>query len=177
MKYYAVATLIVVLSLTGCSTTNSMLHLAPDYSALPVTELEHVAHSVESIVAAGDQEFALENTDSVTIDTVQMKQAIRNRVIRHELLSELLDTGFAVEKENGLIAIERTSAYKKARSSRQRDRDAMLVMSENNNRWTIYEGLVEVNEWAPRGLSAVQETFFKARVPLMAAGQRHDDAR
>lgn len=167
-------TLLIALYLVGCSTTNSMLHLAPDYSALPVTELEQMATSVETIVAAGNENFTLEDSGSITIDTVQLNQAIRNRAIRHELLSELLDTGFATEKENGLIAIERSSAYKKARSSRQRDRDAMLVMSENENRWTIYEGLIEINEWAPRGLSAVQETFFKARVPLMAAGQRHD---
>ncbi len=174
MKYIAATTLVFSLCLVGCSTTNSMLHLAPDYSALPVEELAQVATAVETIVAAGDEDFALENSGGVTIDTVQMKQAIRNRAIRHELLSELLDTGFVVEKENGLIAIERSSAYKKARSSRQRDWDATLVMSENDNRWTIYEGLIKVNEWAPRGLSAVQETFFKARVPLLTEGQRHD---
>ena len=50
----------------------------------------------------------------------------------------------------------------------------MVVMSENANRWTIYEGLLKANNWPPDSLSAIQETFFLARVPLMSSGQQHE---
>ena len=124
-------------------------------------------------VSEGNEAPSLESAGGIDVETPAMKQAIRTRAIRFPLLSEMLDAGFAFEDDNGLIAIRRNSAYKKATTSRQRDREAMLVMSENSNRWAIYEGLVEANEWPPRSLSAVQETFFKARVPLMKPGQQH----
>ena len=168
-----VGSLIIGFCIAGCSTTNSLVHLAPDYSELPVDELRVLATEIETVVSAGREEFTLENTGGLAMGDSAIQQAIRTRAIRHPLISELLDTGFAAEGRNGLIAIKRSSAYKKATSSRQRDRDAMLVMSENRNRWTIYEGLQEANGWSPGSLSAVQETFFRARVPLMKAGQQH----
>ena len=159
--------------IAGCGTTGSLVHLAPDYSDLPADELRALAAEIESIVIKGEAEFSLKNVGGIVMDSPEMKQAIRTRAIRQPLLSGLLDSGFAEEGRNGLIAIKRNSAYKKATTSRQRDREAMLVMSENRNRWTLYEGLVEANAWAPRNLSAVQEAFFLSRVPLMAPGQLH----
>ncbi len=159
--------------IAGCSTTGSLVRLAPDYSDLPADELRALATQIEVIVSKGESEFVLDIPAGLRMDTPEMNQAIRTRSIRHSLLFELLDSGFATEGRNGLIAIKRSSAYKKATTSRQRDREAMLVMSENRNRWALYEGLLEANGWAPGNLSAVQETFFQARVPLMGVGQQY----
>jgi hypothetical protein len=168
-----ISCIIIGIFIAGCSTTGSLVRLAPDYSDLPADELRTLATQIETIVSQGEAEFLLESPGGIMMDSPEMKQAIRTRSIRHPLLFALLDTGFATEGRNGLIAIKRSSAYKKATTSRQRDREAMLVMSENSNRWTLYEGLVEANGWAPGNLSAVQETFFQARVPLMGPGQQH----
>lgn len=166
-------TVIIGFCVAGCSTTNSLIHLSPDYSELPAAEVRSLADEIESIVNEGQADYTLEHSGGLNIQTPEMNQAIRTRAIRHGLISELLDSGFAEEGRNGLIAIKRSSAYKNATTSRQRDREALLVMSENDNRWTLYEGLLEANEWAPRSLSAVQEIFLQARVPLMKAGQLH----
>jgi hypothetical protein len=160
----------------GCATSNAMLHMAPDYAELPASDLRELADGIESVVVAGQEDFELPAAGSIAVDTPEIRQAIRTRAIRSSLVSELLDTGFAVEEGNGLIAVRRSGAYKKATTSQQRDRDALIVMSENRNRWTIYEGLLEANNWPPRSLSAIQETFFQARVPLMEPGQVHDEA-
>ena len=171
-----IASAILVLIAAGCSTTNSLIRLAPDYSELPAENLRSLASTIEEAVTEGDEAPTLATAGEIEVETPAMRQAIRTRAIRYPLLSEMLDAGFAFEGDNGLIAIRRNSAYKKATTSRQRDREAMLVMSENSNRWAIYEGLVEANEWPPRSLSAVQETFFKARVPLLKPGQQHAPA-
>lgn len=165
--------LVLVMALAGCKTTNAFVHLKPDYTSLPVENLKTLAAEIEGIVAAGEAEFAVESVGDIRVDVPAIRQAIRTRALRHELVSALLDSGFAREEANGLIAIKRSSAYKKATTSRQRDREAMLVMSENGNRWSIYEGLVEANGWEPRSLSAVQEVFFNARVPLLTSGQEY----
>ena len=157
----------------GCNTTNSFMRLTPDYSDLPAAELRTLADEVEVLVSGEDGDRLLATSTAIVVDTPAMKQAIRTRAIRHPLISELLDTGFAEELGNGLIEIKRSRAYKAATTTRQRDREALLVMSENENRWALYEGLVKANGWRPNSLSAIQETFFKARVPLLKAGQLH----
>lgn len=167
--------LAVVILMTGCSTTNAFISMKPDYSALPAEDLKRVAAAIESIVRDGKEEFALESVGGLVVDTPEIRQAVRTRVIRHELVSTFLDGGFGIERSNGLLAVQRSSAYKKATDSGQRDREALVVMSENNNRWTIYEGLVKANNWPPASLSAVQETFFRERVALLAPGQQHEE--
>lgn len=159
----AVYTLMLALCFAGCSTTNAFIHLKPDYADLPADELRVLAAKLEAIATAGEEDFTLESTGGIVVDLPDIRQALRTRAIRYPLLEEFLATGFAEEEANGLIAVKRSSAYKKATTSRERDRHALLVMSENENRWAIYEGLLKANQWPPRTLSAVQEIFYQAR--------------
>ena len=170
----AVLILAAVAIMAGCNTTNAFISMKPDYSALPTDDLKQIAASIEAIVAEGKEDFTLEGPGGLIVDTPDIRQAVRTRAIRHALVTEFLDGGFGIEQRNGLMAVQRSSAYKKATTSNQRDREAMIVMSENGNRWTIYEGLLEANNWPPASLSAIQETFFQARVPLMKNGQQHE---
>ncbi len=170
----AVVIFVAAVVLAGCSTTNAFISMKPDYSALPADDLKTLAASIEAIVAEGKEEFTLEAVGGIIVDTPEIHQAVRTRAIRHPLVSEFLDGGFGIEESNGLIAVQRSGAYKKATTSLQRDREALVVMSENKNRWTIYEGLLKANNWPPASLSAIQETFFQARVPLLKTGQQHE---
>ena len=90
-------------------------------------------------------------------------------------MAKLLSSGFALEQKDGLIAILRSRDYKKATTSDDRDRNALVVMSENANRWSIYEGIVKFSNLSPKSLSAVQDAFFRARVELMESGQKYQD--
>lgn len=173
----AVALVAVALICAGCSTTNAFVSMKPDYSALPADDLKQVASAIESIIAESKEDFALVAPEGMVVDTPEIRQAVRTRAIRHTLVEQFLDSGFGIEQANGLIAVQRSSEYKKSTTSGQRDREALVVMSENNNRWTIYEGLLKANNWPPASLSAIQETFFAARVPLMKSGQQHAEAK
>lgn len=160
--------------LAGCAATNAFVRMTPDYTDLPVEDVKAVARSIEAIVAEGSETFTIESAGGIQTDTPEILQAVRTRAIRKPLITEFLDGGFGIEEANGLIAIQRGSAYKKATTSGQRDREALLVMSENNNRWTIYEGLLKANNWPPSALSAIQSIFFEARIAHLADGQQHE---
>jgi hypothetical protein len=159
----------------GQSITSTFSSISPDYSALPADVLLEVAREMEREVKAGNREAAVEDREGIVVDTPEIRQAVRTRAARAELIETLLDTGHAWEKHNGLVALLRTRDYGKSTTSRQRDRDAMLVMGENENRWTIYEQIRKASGLSPRSLSAIQAIFARARVELLEPGQKYED--
>jgi len=162
IRYFAMFLVVGVVA-TGCATTSSLIRLAPDYSAIPQQSLMEIALEVEQAVLAGEREPQIADRADVIINQPELIQAIRTRALRNELVRELRALGYVYENESGLIGINRGREYKRATTSRERDRHALLVMSENENRWQLYEGLLKANNWSPRSLSAVQETFASAR--------------
>ena len=116
----------------------------------------------------------LENRERVVVDTPRIRQAVKTRATRNALTADLLATEHAYEQRTGLIAILRSRAYKDATTRQERDRNALVVMSENNDRWAIYEGLLEANDWPAKALPAVQAIFFEERVELLPAGTHYE---
>ena len=169
------ATLALVLLLGGCSTLSSFTRVAPDYATLPEDAVKSIAALVEKAVKDGNREPVLENAGGLTVNTPEITQAVRTRSARHELVAKLLSSGFAMEQKNGLISVLRSREYKKATTGDERDRNALLVMSENANRWSIYEGIVKASNLSPNALSAVQDAFYRARVELLDSGQKYED--
>ncbi len=174
MKRFIAAT--VLLALIGCrSVMAPITHLKPDYSALNAESLQQVAQDIEKAVQNGERDAKIVAPEGIVIDDA-VRQAIRTRAARSELVNAILDSGHACEKNNGLLYLLRTSAYKKSTSSKQRDRDAFLVDNEATDRWTIYEGIMDASKLPPKSLSAIQETFHAARVACMTPGQKYQDA-
>jgi len=164
-------------ALAGCSSVvQPFVHFKPDFSELPEDALAEAALEIERAVQAGDRDAAIANRGGLVLDTEDIRQAIRTRAARSELLNEFLDGGHAYESNRGLVVIQRTRAYKEATTRRQRDRNALLVMGENDNRWAIYEGLIKASNLSSKSLSAVQATFHRARLQCMKKGQEHEDA-
>ena len=163
MRYLAVvfATLIVL----GCSSiVTPIMHLKPDYTTLPEQTVRDIALEIETAVLKGIRQPQIEDRDGIIINDPPIMQAIRTRAARHELVKNFLDTGHAYENDNGLIYIRRTKEYNREGTRKKRDRDAMLVMRENEDRWRIYEGIIRTSNLPPRALSAIQEIFHKARI-------------
>ena len=164
-------------ALAGCGTlANPFVHMKPDYTELPADTLREVAREVELAVQAGERDPRIPDRDGVVIDTELLRQSVRTRAARSEILNTLLDTGFAVEGGNGLVYILRTKNYKKTTKSKERDRNALIVMSENADRWALYEGVLKANDFSPRSLSAVQAIWHDARVAAMRPGQKYENA-
>jgi len=161
--------------LAGCGTLHVFRSLKGGTVQLPEDALKTAAREIEKAVARGQRDMKIEDRDGVTLNSPEIMQALRTRALRYELVSKLLDSGFACERANGRIGILRSSAYKKATTSQDRDRNALLVMNENQNRWTLYEGLLELNHWPSKALPAIERIFSEARKEEMKPGQKFEN--
>ncbi len=163
----------VLLFVSSCGTIRTFVRLAPDYSALPEDQIIEVAKVVETQIWNGKTELNSYQIGKVNLDTPEIKQAIRTRALRIQLVKELLDSGFVYEQNSGLIAILRSSEYKRKTTRQQRDRNALIVLSENNDRWALYEGIIKANKYPSKSLSAIGDAFYKARINLLNPGHRY----
>ncbi|HOV32108.1 MAG TPA: DUF1318 domain-containing protein [Candidatus Hydrogenedens sp.] len=170
----SLASIVLFSMLCSCGTLfHSIVHIAPDYTQLPQDELMKAAQYIEQQIAAGEREPDLSNIKGINLDTPQIKQAIRTRAIRYELIKDLLDKGFVCEQNNGLISIIRNRDYKNKTTRQQRDKNALVIMGENNDRWALYEGIIKANNYSSKSLSAIQDTFYRARLDCLQPGHKY----
>ncbi len=146
----------------------------PDFSELPVDALRAIAADIERQVAEGNREPVLTGLDGLVVDTPTIRQGVRTRAARTELVNTMLDSNHAWERRNGRIWVLRTKDYKTATTSRQRDIDAIMVNGENSDRWAIYEGLIDANRLGRGALDDIEEIFFEARLKHMKVGQMYE---
>ncbi|PCJ63990.1 MAG: hypothetical protein COA73_04680 [Candidatus Hydrogenedentota bacterium] len=166
-----------IIFLCSCASVQStVLRANPDYNELPVDSVSQAALNVEQGIKDGKRELPLESINGFILDTPEVKQALRSRAARSELIQDILTRGHAVEKRNGKISIIRSSAYKKSTSSKMRDRDALFIIMENRDRVIMYQSLTDANKLSPAARSALEVIFQRARVDQMEPGQLYDDA-
>lgn len=168
----ALALTAAVLGATGC---HSFVRMAPDYSELPVDGLHQIAVAIETAVANGVREPALPGGSGIVVSGEAVTQAIRTRAARSELINGFRETGHAAEQRNGTIAVINSREYKKETRRGDRSRNALLIMSENDDRWALYEGLLRDNNYPPRSLSAIQRIFYEARVETLPPGHLYEN--
>lgn len=169
--------LALLVSLTACARlTNPFSTMRADYTSVPEASLNAFASAVEQAVLEGNRTSTFDGYDGVASANEEILQAVHTRAARSELIQALLNSGHAYEQAQGTICILRTRDYKLQTSKKQRDQNALLVMSENANRWTLYEGLCKASNWQRKSLGAVQASFFQARVQSMSAGQKYEAA-
>jgi hypothetical protein len=104
-------------------------------------------------------------------------QAMRSRAARFELIDEFRSMGFSWERRNGRLWILKSRAYSEATTSQDRNRYAFLVYSENDDRWRLYESLIDSNNLPSNSLGAIQEIFFEARLEFMTQGQLYENSQ
>ncbi|GMU93498.1 MAG: hypothetical protein AMXMBFR4_25560 [Candidatus Hydrogenedentota bacterium] len=161
-----------LLCLSGCYT---FMKVRPDYNDVPVEDLKQVALEIERQVSEGNREPELTNRGAVVVSTDEIRQSVRTRAARSHLIKAFLQTGHACEMKNGTIAVLRTREYKKFGTSRDRDRNALLVLGENTDRWAIYEGIVKASNFRPKTLPAVQRIFYEARLEYLDDGAKFEE--
>ncbi len=149
---------------------------APDFAELPVDALRAVAAEIERQIAEGNREPTLSGPEGLVVDTPTVRQGVRTRSARVELLNAMLDSGHAWERRNGRIWVLRTADYKTSTTSRQRDINAIMINGENSDRWAIYEGIIDANRLGRGALSDIEEIFFDARLTQMKPGQKYENS-
>ena len=170
MVLLAAATLVL-----GCGTLSKPLaSFTPGLTPLPEAELRSVAAAIERSVRLGDPGAAVREAPGVSVKSPLLLQALRTRTLRHPRVTELLRQGHVYELRNGLIKIKTSRAYSKATTRQGRDQNAVLVQRENEDRWSIYEALIEENTWPGRSMDAVRAIFFEVRVDAMVPGEYYE---
>ena len=167
-----VLALVLVAGLSGCHT---FVKMKPDYAELPVDTLREIAVQIEQAVKDGEREPQIEDRGGVVLSTDTIKQAIRTRAARAHLVEAFLQTGHAWERRNGMLEIIRSREYKKFGTSRDRDRNAMVIMGEGADRWALYEGIIDAGNFPGKSLGAVQRIFFEARLEVLSDGVKYED--
>lgn len=162
--------------LCGCvSISTPFFRGKPNYAEVPAEALKTAAVEIEQAVQAGNREPQIADREGVVVNTEVVLQAIRMRAARIELVNAFLDSGFGREDANGLVRVLNSKEYRKATSGKQRSRNALLVLNENNDRWDIYEGIAKASKL--KGQTAtIQDAFYKARVEVMKKGQKYQTA-
>lgn len=158
--------------LCGCQTFKQM---KPDYANMPVDSMRAVAAEIEAAVRDGNREPQIADRDGIAVNTDEVKQAIRTRAIRYELIKAFLETGHAAELNNGLVNVIRSREYKKFGTSRDRNRTALLIVSENGDRWALYEGILKASNFRGKSLNAIQDIFYQERIKLLPSGLKYED--
>ncbi len=168
------ALLLTLVLVVGCQTfLPAFTRMRPKYEELPVDTLKESALEIERAVQDGNVPQLADKPNLILV-AEPIQQAISTRVSRAELVNELLDKGFAWERRNGHLYIIRTREYKQATTRRERDRNALIVTGEWDDRWMLYEQLCKVNKFPPKTLTAVQRIFHEARLEVMKTGQLYE---
>ena len=159
----------------GCGTLSAPGPAGEDApERLPLEALRALATEIEGAVAAGNRQVEIADREDLIINTPEMRQAIRTRATRIGVLNQFRDTGHAWERRDGLIWIIRSQVYKKSATRRDRDRHALIVVSENRDRWTLYQDLVKINRLPQGSLSTVRRVFAEARNEFLHTGQKYE---
>lgn len=165
--------------LAGCAAGSTIVtpftRNAPDYSALPAEAMREIAREIEGQVADENRSPELRNREGLIVDSEEIVQAVRTRAARVRLVDAFLDTGHGWERRDGRLWVIRSEAYKASGTSRTRDLDALMVNSENRDRWTVYEAILDNSDLPSKALSAIEEIFFEVRLELMGRGQKYED--
>lgn len=173
-KGMTIATLLVVAA--GCAAPRMLVPSTVGATQdVPEQALRELAAQIETAVAQGERDHGIDDYEGIVVSTPEIHQAIRTRAARREVLDEFLNTGFGWERADGMVHILRSGEYKRSGTRQSRDRDALIVMSENDDRWTLYEGLIEANRYGRGALDQIRTIFSEARIPHLESGQKYED--
>lgn len=166
---------LTALVLTGCAAPRMLIpSTVGGTQEVPEPAMRELAAQIEGAVARGEREHNIGDYEGIVASTPEIHQAIRTRAARREVLDEFLHTGFGWERADGLVHIIRSGEYKRSGNRRSRDRDALIIMSENQDRWTLYEGLVEANRYERGALDKIRTIFAEARIAQLESGQKFE---
>ena len=165
--------------LMGCQTVTDSIPFTgagrPDFSTLPEAEMRQAAAAIERIVENGERNAELPAVPGINLDHEAIHHAISTRTARVQLVREMRMAGHAWERRDGLLHRRTSREYNRATTRRERDRHGLVVYSENQNRWELYEGIVKANNLRPKALGAVRAVFAEARAEAMGPGQLYED--
>ncbi len=167
----------VILMTGGCAGPRMIVPSSiGNHPDIPEQTMRELATRIEEAVANKNREHGISDYEGILVSDESVQQAIRTRAARREILDVFMDTGFAWERADGMVHILRSKAYKQTGTSKSRNRDALLIMSENNDRWTLYEGIIDENRYPRRSLDELRAIFADVRIATLNSGQQYENS-
>ena len=174
----ALCALAAVLALAGCRSAGKSLGRSTPHPQVPEEALYNAALDIEEAVMNGDPDAEIPSREGLELAAPRIRQAIRTRTMRYKLLVPLYEEGHICEKANGHVYLYNVlaKAYRKSRERRQKNRDALIVMNETNDRRALYMAIIEANNFKTRARTAVESVFYRARIAVLPEGYQYEDA-
>ena len=154
--------LVFSLILSGCALFSQEPEIADD----PILQ---VARAIEqAVMTTPDSPAAIEDQGAFTANVPEVVQILHRRQLRAPVVAEFKDKGYIGESARALIKYVRNPDC--GRDSKLHARVAYLILSENDDRWALYEALADANGLSASGRKRIQSLFHQVRSDLARPG-------
>lgn len=136
---------------------------------VPEEAMRRAATAIERAVLEGaDSEIAFEDQPEFKGAAREVERAVRSRQSRIGVVGEFKQKGYVGENARGLLKYVKNSECQK--DSRLHTRVANVILSDNGDRWRIYETLARENHLSGSGRKRIQTIFHEVRIELARPG-------
>ena len=132
---------------------------------LPEESVTKIAAAIEQTVLTGAEAgITVEDAPGFKARLFEVVQAMQARQARVETVTEFKQKGYVGEGARGLIKYVKNDECRA--DARLHDRVANVILSENADRWRIYETLARENRLSTRGRKRIQAIFHQVRIEV-----------
>jgi len=135
---------------------------------MPEASIEEAATVIERTVIEGETPVVVNDRPGFKVRSPEVAMAVMGRQARIAIVMEFKRKGYVGECARSLLKYVENPECRK--DSRLHGRVANLIMSENADRWRIYEELAKLNRQSGSGRKRIQAAFHKARIDLARPG-------
>ena len=136
---------------------------------VPEEALKRAVAAIEQAVIEGAGtavEVAAEPEFKVNVQAIE--PAVRSRQSRSKIVAEFKQKGYVGENARGLLKYVKNPDCQK--DGQLHTRVANVILSENADRWRIYEALARENHLSGTGRKHIQTIFREVRIELAQPG-------
>jgi hypothetical protein len=136
--------------------------------AMPETSIQEATAAIERTVVEGETAVALNDQPGFKVRSPEVAMAVMGRQARIGIVTEFKRKGYVGECAKSLLKYVKNPECRK--DSRLHGRVANVILSENADRWRIYEELAKLNRQSGSGRKRIQAAFHKVRIELARPG-------
>jgi hypothetical protein len=135
---------------------------------VPEAAVHEVATAIERTVIEGEASVALEDQPDFKARSPEIALAMMGRQSRIGIVTEFKRKGYVGECARSLVKYVKNPDCQK--DSKLHSRVAYVIVSENTDRWRIYEELRKMNRVSGSGRKRIQAIFHEVRLELARPG-------
>jgi uncharacterized protein YdbL (DUF1318 family) len=155
------STVALLLAVAGCAALS-------DRVEVPEESLQEAAVAIERTVVEGEASVALKDQLEFKARSPEISLAVMGRQSRIGIVAEFKRKGYVGESVRALLTYVKNADCRK--DARLHSRVANVILSENADRWRIYEELARLNRLSGSGRKLIQTAFHEARIELARPG-------